>query len=237
MKNISILPCLLSLMFGAGCIERDLSDSFHFETDIQHIDVDLDAANLLILPMDDDTVSVEMDIEYWGDEPDYDVWVENGTLKIEIDCDWSCDGRFVARVPTAASARIDTGSGDVKIHDLEGDLRVDVGSGDVTVEDTLGFVELFSGSGDIKGTRLYSESCVAETGSGDIDISFDGTPRRVDLDTGSGDVDLDVPAGSYDISISTGSGDKSIRGLDDDTSADNQIRVETGSGDVTIRGT
>ncbi len=234
-RFFTILTIVLITM-AAGCRRKDLNDSFEFEGSISQVNVDIDSANIIVEATELTTVQVDMDITYWGHEPDYDVRMDGSILRIDMDCHFGCDGRLLIRVPSSVSADLDTGSGDIRVRGIDGDVTVSVGSGDISMADVAGYLALESESGDIRGSDLISGRCIADTGSGDISLTFDETPERVDLETGSGDVNLRVPTGNYDISISTGSADKHIEQLINDQISSNEIRVETGSGDVSVKG-
>lgn len=103
-------------------------------------------------------------------------------------------------------------------------IEVRSGSGEVWLEDIAGEVEVTSGSGDVHGARLGSAS--VRTGSGSVELRACSGP--VDVSTGSGDVRLAQVSGA--VSVRSGSGDLEASGLA------GRLEAHTASGDVRLRG-
>jgi len=103
---------------------------------------------------------------------------------------------------------VETGSGDVKLARLTGEIRLQTGSGDVRAHEIAGAVRGGAGSGDIE---------IEETGSGDID-----------LHTGSGNITVRGIQGSFH--GGAGSGDITAEGTQSGT-----WEIRTGSGNVHVR--
>lgn len=114
-------------------------------------------------------------------------------------------------------------------------LTLRTGSGDVWVENVRGDISLRTGSGDITGIALAGLDFSADTGSGDVRCAL-APAERVRLRTGSGDVALTVPYGAYRLNISTSAGDQKVEGVQADEAAQGTIDVSTGSGDLKITG-
>lgn len=144
-------------------------------------------------------------------------------------------------LPAGSMLRIRTGSGDVSASGWFGEASVSTGSGDVRVDD-LESAELRSGSGDINA-RAVGGAALAKTGSGDISLESAG--GRVELSSGSGDVrlghaegtvtaktgsgDLEIGGSSGDIDLMTGTGDVKLGAVNG-----GRVRARTGTGDVSI---
>ncbi|MCP4601986.1 MAG: DUF4097 domain-containing protein [Proteobacteria bacterium] len=243
MYKLTTLFLSALLLVSTGCDYKNFHETAEFSsetteslTDITRVDVDVDSANIVIKPTQTETSRVEVDVDYWGREPDFDAWIDGTTLKVELDCHPSCDGEVVLEVPIDVSVDADTGSGNIAVSSIEGNISASTGSGNISIRSEGGNLDLETGSGNITGTNLASEACDADTGSGNIKLSFDTIPTNVDLGTGSGNVTLTVPYGSYDVELDTGSGNTNIEGLIDDPSAPNSIRADTGSGNITVQG-
>ncbi len=100
---------------------------------------------------------------------------------------------------------VDSGSGSVRLHDVDGGrIVLDTGSGSVRAGTLRGDVEVDSGSGSIEIDRVEG-SFTADTGSGSIEIGVrEGT--SVDVDGGSGSVTIRVPRrAGFDLRLSGGS--------------------------------
>lgn len=130
-----------------------------------------------------------------------------------------------ASVDGARSARIDTGSGDVRATRIRGELAASLGSGDLEASD-IGSLDLASvGSGDATIRNVRGASRIGSIGSGDVSIH--STRGPVDVGSiGSGDLDLDDIGGSITVG-SIGSGDIDVDGARGDLT----VR-SAGSGDV-----
>src|SRR3546814_16000591 len=106
--------------------------------------------------------------------------------------DWSSDvcssdlvtvqlkvGSGDASVDGARSARIDTGSGDVRATRVRGELAASLGSGDLEASD-IGSLDLGSvGSGDAAIRNVRGASRVGSDGSGDVSIRSTQGPVKV----------------------------------------------------------
>lgn len=139
-------------------------------------------------------------------------WVFEG---IEID--------YEIRAPKDTEARIEAGSGDVRVSEITGPLEVRTGSGDVELEDIDGDVRVSTGSGDV-GVRDVSGDLAVNTGSGEV--RSEGVRGEVEIVTGSGDIEAERIAG--DLTATTGSGDIRLGELGGD------VEVRTGSGDIEL---
>ena len=134
-----------------------------------------------------------------------------------------------ASVDGARSARIDTGSGDVKARQIHGELAASLGSGDLEA-DGIGSLDLASvGSGDAVIRNVGGASRVGSIGSGDVSIHSTRGPVEVGS-VGSGDLGLEDIGGSITVG-SIGSGDIEVDGARGDLT----VR-STGSGDVSHHG-
>ncbi|HUF27828.1 MAG TPA: DUF4097 family beta strand repeat-containing protein [Gemmatimonadaceae bacterium] len=133
---------------------------------------------------------------------------------------------FTVEVPRGVMVRVASGSGDVTVDGVSGDVNASSGSGSVrvsggagrvhassgsgtvTVDAARGPVQASSGSGSVHVTTA-SGPVVASTGSGNIDVSMAALPGAEDMrfSTGSGSITLRLPADfSANIEASTGSG-------------------------------
>ncbi len=167
--------------------------------------------------------------------------------------------------PRGTQLEAGTGSGDLRLADLNSSLRASTGSGGIQASGFTGHVELRTGSGDIRANLQSAKdvsarsgsgsiavtgvngSLFAETGSGDIQIT--GRPAAGwRLRSGSGDVTLETGNAPFSLDASTGSGDVhsdasiSTHGtigqhhIEGDVNGGGPtVHVETGSGDIRIR--
>ncbi|MEQ8425739.1 MAG: DUF4097 family beta strand repeat-containing protein, partial [Cyclobacteriaceae bacterium] len=99
-----------------------------------------------------------------------------------------------------------TGSGDIDLDRLTGEVKMNTGSGDIEIRNSGGELNVSCGSGDIKiadSKAVFS----ANTGSGKIvsrTITLDGSSH---FNAGSGDVEVVLAASpKFDIAVNCGSG-------------------------------
>ncbi len=123
-----------------------------------------------------------------------------------------------------ATVNLESGSGDMRLTDLQGDVHTHTGSGNVTARGLSGPFDADAGSGDIRleaksagDTRIHTGSgniqirgvkggLRAEAGSGDIDAEGSVTDAW-EIRTGSGNVEIHLAGNSgFDLEASTGSG-------------------------------
>jgi len=119
---------------------------------------------------------------------------------------------------------LETGSGDVKLSHVEGEMSVHTGSGNVVADDVSGAFTGEAGSGDI---RLHDRSgdVRIHTGSGNIEVyDLSGGLRA---EAGSGDISAEGKMGG-DWELRTGSGNVNLR-LPADTAFDVEARTSSGN--------
>ncbi|MFG1696421.1 DUF4097 family beta strand repeat-containing protein [Nonomuraea sp. NPDC049309] len=112
-------------------------------------------------------------------------------------------------------------------------MTLESGSGNITLRDLTGEITLSTGSGDVDAAGLAGKKLSGEVGSGNIELKFSAVPQDLRLKAGSGDIDVRVPDQPYAIDSRIGSGDVTI-GVKQDTTAPNKISVTAGSGDITV---
>ena len=181
---------------------------------IERIRIEIGSGLVEILPNPDgEGTAVALDVD-GGNEEDVVFEVADGELVVEGPRNVRRGPEIRVRITTSAvplgTARLSTGSGDVSLDRVEGDLGVGTGSGDVTADRAAGVVR-------------------ASTGSGSIDIGEAGD--AVGLSTGSGDVRIGDVAGPATVKV--GSGDITIERIRDHsvaTSGSGDVRVEIADG-------
>jgi DUF4097 and DUF4098 domain-containing protein YvlB len=167
--------------------------------------------------------------------------------------------------PKGTDLSANSGSGDIRVADLNGAAKISTGSGTIEASGLGERVYLETGSGDIHAEMLSPTSVKAQTGSGNIrlrnvqgelnagtgsgDIEAQGQPTAPwKLETGSGSITLITGNARFSLDASTGSGSVhsdpplTVHGnldrhhvIGDINGGGPTVRVETGSGDVRIR--
>jgi len=149
-------------------------------------------------------------------------------------------------VPADTTVRLDTGSGNQTADGLKAGLHAHSGSGDLRLDDVAGEVHVETGSGNITGRGLAG-SLDAHTGSGNIHVEESGTGDvRADAgsgnvevrgvnggaraETGSGNVKLEgTPTGSWYVKSSSGNAEVRLP-----SNAAFDLDASTGSGNINI---
>ncbi len=225
----------LLMLSAAGCVEKNFDDEVEFDEEINRLDIVIDASNVYVRPSTDGSSSVAFDVDYRGRRPDYDIEVDGKTLRVRMECHFSCDGYFDVRVPQEVSTRISVDSGSIDLKRIEGPMTLSADSGNIKLEGVKGELDLSVDSGKITGD-VTSEVCYGDVDSGSLSLRFHETPRKVDVSADSGTLRLEVPKGAYDIATSVDSGSRNIDNVTDDPDAPNAIRADVDSGKITIKG-
>ncbi|MQA95707.1 MAG: DUF4097 family beta strand repeat protein [Streptosporangiales bacterium] len=192
-----------------------------------------------------------------GRKPTTQRGVTGQTLRLSYTCRdaWlpfgGCNVDYRVEVPAELALKINAGSGDVTVRNLDGALevqsgsgdvdvvnaggpaRLTVGSGDVEVEGARGDLTVKAGSGSIEAEGLAGRNAAVRSGSGDLELVFARPPGTVTAETGSGDAKVELPGGSYNVSADSDSGDEQVE-VSTDPAAPNTVDVSTGSGDVQV---
>jgi hypothetical protein len=145
-------------------------------------------------------------------------WHNRASENVSLDYD------LTVPAPTELVSR--TGSGDQSIDGLQLPSTAKTGSGNITVGNMVGDVHVSSGSGDLKIDSVQG-ILNAETGSGNIRAT--GVAGQVFASTGSGNIEVQQVARG-DARIQTGSGKVDLHGVR------GGLRVETGNGGIFVEG-
>ncbi|WP_188191206.1 DUF4097 family beta strand repeat-containing protein [Nonomuraea sp. SYSU D8015] len=160
--------------------------------------------------------------------------LRDGTLRLSADCNMvlgDCGARYHVKVPPGVRLSIDAADG-VILKDLPQDVDV-VSRDHIQVSGTSGKLRLRS-EGPITGDGLKSANVRCRTADGAIDLSFTGTPARLDLQSSDGRVTATVPKGSYAVTARSTDGSERSE-IKSDSKAANTIVARSGSGDVRIQ--
>ncbi len=126
-------------------------------------------------------------------------------------------------VPADAAVQAHSGSGNVSVEGVRGEVQSQTGSGDIQLRNLGGRAHVQTGSGGIRAQDVAAPF-YAHTGSGDIDAALTG-PGDVDIQTGSGTVQLRGVKGG--LRARTGSGN-----IGADGSVTGPWQLHTGSGNI-----
>jgi hypothetical protein len=227
MKTIVVAGGLLaSALVLTGCGLDSIATSTNQDTaayevkeKVSKLQLEGKAGDSVITETGGDSIRVTETLRWRGDDkPKPQHNVEAGALFVTYDCEsnWgSCSVDYKIEVPKGLAVDVNSGSGDITLRALTGQIDAVVGSGDV---DATG----------LAGKKVY-----AKAGSGNVELRYTAAPDSAELQTGSGDVTLHVPDGAYDVKTDVGSGDANVSVKSDATSA-HKISLTAGSGDVTL---
>lgn len=203
-------PILLRFEFGSGTVAVETAEVADSEVTLEPLHAGDGAA--------DDLVAASV-VELRGDElvvlvPRRRLSLREPALRLHVrvphhsrlsgeaqSADLTAAGRF-------ATSSLGTGSGDVRVDDVDGDLRAVSGSGAISVRRVSGATQLKSGSGDLRADELGAAATLT-TGSGDVTV-------------GRGSVSLELKSGSGSLSV------------DDTGEAPTQLKLSSGSGDLSV---
>ena len=139
-------------------------------------------------------------------EVDMGSWRSGGnryaSLHLEIDVPMGMvadieDGSGSTDIDGLGDLRIEDGSGEIRMSNMQGDVTIDDGSGDIVIAGARGTVRVEDGSGSIE-VRDVRGDVVVEDGSGSIDVRDVAGDFIVDRD-GSGGISHSGVRGRVDI--------------------------------------
>jgi hypothetical protein len=131
-------------------------------------------------------------------------------------------------VPANAALNLRSGSGDEEIDNVSRYLKANSGSGNVRAHQIHGPAELATGSGDIELEQQGAGNVSARSGSGSVRLH--GVTGALEVRTGSGDIEAEVTL-TGPAKLQSGSGN--IR-LHIQQNAHFNLEASTGSGDIHV---
>jgi len=229
MKNLFSL--VLVIFFIVSCSqshsqeEKTVEKSF---SGVNSIDLSTASGDCIIKKGNGDAVKVV--VTYTYDDEEYTPKMDqNGSrLKLEEkfhENNTRGSSKWELSVPDGLAIEFNTGSGDLDVGDIKGEMDFNSGSGDAHVENYDGELKLNSGSGDFHFKNVKGEVKV-NSGSGDHHIS--DCELYAKANTGSGDIEVNDSKGGY--KLNTGSGDVGANRL----TLSEEGGFNTGSGDVEV---
>lgn len=154
------------------------------------------------------------------------------TAQIDIDIEAPAGSSLDAQLRSAdlrvmgtlSAATVQSGSGDVDLDEVAGELLAESGSGDVRVQRVDGTGRLRAGSGNLEvSTATDRLECHSASG----DVSLGHLSGRSTVRTASGDVQVEDCAG--DLGVTTASGDHTVQ-----RARSGAVRLQSASGDVHV---
>lgn len=184
--------------------------------------VDSGSGDITVIESDRSGIAVSETLRWRGDDdakPRSTHEVAGGRLTLTYECPGglvrNCGIDYRVEIPRGLGVKVESGSGEVVLRDLSGD------------------VEVSNGSGGIDGNGLTGKRLVGETGSGDVEVRFGSAPDNVEIETGSGNGVVWLPDGEYHVRADSGSGEERVE-VKQDGGSPRKIVVSTGSGDIKV---
>jgi len=229
MKNLFSL--VLVLIFIVSCShshsqeEKTVEKSF---SGIKSIDLSTASGDCIIKKGSGDAVQVV--VTYTYDDDDYTPKMDKSGSRLKLEEKFHANNtrgssKWELTVPDGLSIEFNSGSGDLSLSDLKGEIDFSTGSGDAHIENFDGELKCNSGSGDFELKNIKGEAKV-NSGSGDHHIS--DSELYAKANTGSGDIEVNDSKGGY--KLNTGSGDVEAGRI----TLSEEGNFNTGSGDVEI---
>ncbi len=190
----------------ASCV-LSVDGSTVFGQPIDRVVIDVGRSDVTIVGMRGPVV-VDADVGGWS-EGDVRTVVEDGVLFVDYTCGQSewCGGDLRVEMPPDTPVQTSLLSGDLRLADLDADVLANLREGRLTI-------------------RGNGPGPVVVAANGTVDLEFDATPSRVDVETAQGDVRLVLPEGDYALDLEA----RQIRsddGIRDDPDSGNVLRIRT----------
>ncbi|TMS00104.1 DUF4097 family beta strand repeat-containing protein [Nonomuraea basaltis] len=227
MKTMAIAGGLLGsavLLTGCGLASiagpnNQDTTSYQVTDKVTKLQVESHAGDTVVTETDGTAIRVVETLRWRGDDkPKAEHKVEGEALFVTYDCAstlGSCSVDYKIEIPKGLPVDLESGSGNITLRGLTGDIEVRVGSGDVDA------------------SELAGKKVVAEAGSGNVELKYTAAPDSAQVKVGSGDAVLNVPDGAYDVKTDVGSGDETVS-VKADGSSPRKISLTSGSGDVSV---
>jgi len=241
--SVILLLCIATCSFGQ---EKTIEKTFSNVKSIQ-----LGTASGDIIIKKSNRGNVDLTVRHSFDDESYTPTIQehNGKLILKEEFsqgNHSGNSTWTLAVPDNASLKLNTGSGNINLENVnvelessqgsgdiemirvKGEITFNTGSGDVIIRDSDGEFKINCGSGDISATGGRGDYNL-NAGSGNIALkAIEGT---FSANTGSGDIEAAELRLQSESKFNSGSGDASVLLAG---SLDQNISVNSGSGNATL---
>lgn len=255
-KLVYGLLTLLIIGVAGTIVSVSASGGFSFDTysledtevvngnNIDHIEVDISATDLKVIPTDDSDITVNLTGEIsrkYENEIKLDVKEKGDSLKISIAGEDQIkfnigvlivDTNLEIRLPEKLyeSIRISASSGDIEIADQKAkEITLETNSGSIFADDMVSENDftMMASSGEIYANNNRAEKFELKANSGDL-IVDNQTAKKSTFNTSSGDINLTNALGDLEIEASSGSI------MIDNDEVTGHIDARASSGDVDV---
>ena len=167
----------------------------------------------------------------------------------------TAEGGNVTASDLSGKVNVNTGGGDLSASGLSGTVDVTAQGGNITANGLSGNLNLDSGGGDLNGSGLTGRAAIAtaggnigetgvdvpdltaDSGGGDVTLTFTQPPGNVQISAEGGNVTVILPPGNTKYDISTPNfygGNVSYPGSLASSSSGHKLTIDSGGGDVTV---
>ncbi len=235
MKKIAfvVLSLLISQATFAETKEFDLKG-------ITKVEINNTSGNVKVKGVESGKVTVVADKKKFGESCTLTMNKTGEVLLIDVKKSGffgaDCHVDFDIQAPKSAALDVESGSGDLSVTGMQGDLVFVLGSGIVNVDAVVKKLNGKIGSGNITINGLTAGGQLT-AGSGNIAISYNLPPQNGELDikSGSGNTEIKMPRNSkLHASFFAGSGQLTNE-VGDTPQSPFKISMKTGSGNLHIK--
>ena len=232
-----IINAILFLFGIIGGFSRGTKDFSEYYTNINSIEIDVNASSVNIVKGDSFLVEAK------GVSDNFKVNSRRNTLEIEEDAFWffnNNSGEITIYVPSDLNELvIDGGSGEIKIEDIIAErLELDLGAGLIEIASSTFYkADIDGGVGVIDAIDTTLSSLELDAGVGSVSIDGEILGRST-IDGGIGEINLNLSNESlYKFIVDKGLGDISVNGTSISGTygnGENVIDIDNGIGSVNI---
>ncbi|NKZ04604.1 DUF4097 family beta strand repeat-containing protein [Actinomadura latina] len=230
-----VTPALLTALGRA--VRQTATSVTPYHHAIRELRLDVAGADVSVGPGEDGEARVYKNLRWGLSKPDVTESLVGGILFVAFRCTGTdvpgggCGADIDVRVPAGTRVSAVSGSGEINVRGLAGDLDLRTGSGGIGVAGASGRLRLLARSGAITATGLTSPTTRARVSSGSLDLRYAEPPDAVEASAGSGAAKIIVPPGSrYDVRAWAGSGSTHLNQAVVDPRSPRSISVHSGSG-------
>jgi hypothetical protein len=236
-----MLHFLLSstLSFAVGVIDTLPTEYREYDFNaVGKIILNNTAGRIHISPMDGQKILITATKRQFGERcrlyiaKEYAVQI---VLRVEHELGENCEVDFDLRVPKEINLEVSSGSGNVTIDGVSGDLHFDMGSGKLLAAGQFKHLKGKTGSGEVDVSGLAGAVDLS-VGSGKVKLGFAEDPKGdVQVRTGSGDATLLFPKGSKIKTAFQGGSGSLLNEIADSSRPELNVSVTAGSGNLKIK--
>ncbi|MEI5100385.1 DUF4097 family beta strand repeat-containing protein [Streptomyces sp. PmtG] len=166
-------------------------------------------------------------------------WKQDGDrLTFRVKCGGlisNCSAKHRVVVPRGVAVTLLNQDGAVTASGFREALTVRSADGSVTVKDSSGPLDLRSTDGSVRTDGVTSKRVTARAEDGDLRITLDAVPDRVDVGSRDGSVTVGLPEASYRVDTKSADGGVDVSVPRDDRSP-HRVSARSADGHITVRG-